>query len=182
MKRKAKKAARQPAKKKADTTSVRLSAQHERFCHEYIADYHQTKAALRAGYSEKSAAVTACRLLKKDKILARVRELQDEQLREMSMSPSDVLYRLNRIMRREETEHVVANVKTSREFYDEKGKRVKESVEVPTVVQIPTKIFDATKAAELLGKHLRLFEDQEPQDKGPTIIDDIPDPGCVANG
>ncbi|MBR3610041.1 MAG: terminase small subunit [Oscillospiraceae bacterium] len=53
-----------------------LTAKEERFCLEYIIDYHGTKAAIRAGYSEKSAAVTASKLLKKANIAARVRENQ----------------------------------------------------------------------------------------------------------
>lgn len=55
-----------------------LSAKQKRFCAEYIVDYNGTKAAIRAGYSEESAAVQASRLLKNDKVLARVRELQEK--------------------------------------------------------------------------------------------------------
>lgn len=177
MKRKAKKTARKPS----ESASSGLSAQHERFCHEYIVDYHQTKAALRAGYSEKSAAVTACRLLKKAKILARVRELQEEQLRSCAISKPDVIIRLGRTMRREEVEHVVSHVKTSREWL-ENGKKIRETVEVPTVVEVPTKVFDATKAAELLGKHFGLFDEQAEQTARPVIVDDIPEAAGVAGG
>ncbi len=56
----------------------KLSAKQERFCAEYIVDYNGTKAAIRAGYSEDSAAAQASRLLKNDEILARVRELQEK--------------------------------------------------------------------------------------------------------
>ena len=33
----------------------KLSGKEERFCQEYIVDYNATKAAIRAGYSERSA-------------------------------------------------------------------------------------------------------------------------------
>ena len=33
----------------------KLTARQERFCREYIIDYNATKAAVRAGYSEKTA-------------------------------------------------------------------------------------------------------------------------------
>lgn len=56
----------------------KLKGREERFCLEYIIDYNATKAAMRAGYSEKSAANAGYRLLKKDEILARVREIQEE--------------------------------------------------------------------------------------------------------
>lgn len=52
-----------------------LSAKIERFCAEYIVDFNGTRAAIRAGYAEKSAAQQASRLLKNDEVSARVREL-----------------------------------------------------------------------------------------------------------
>lgn len=55
-----------------------LTAKEERFCQEYIIDYNATKAAIRAGYKEKSAAVQGSRLLKKDNVAARVCELQEQ--------------------------------------------------------------------------------------------------------
>lgn len=56
----------------------KLSAKQERFCEEYIIDYNGTKAAIRAGYSENSAAAQASRLLKNENVSARVRELQEK--------------------------------------------------------------------------------------------------------
>lgn len=56
----------------------KLTAKEERFCMEFIVDYNATQAAIRAGYSEKSAGVTACKLLKKANVSARVREIQEE--------------------------------------------------------------------------------------------------------
>jgi phage terminase small subunit len=174
--------AKKPAKKADGSASIKLSAQHEKFCQEYVACYHKRNAALRAGYSEKSAHVAANRLLKNDKVLARVRELQEDQLREIGVSKPDVLIRITRIMRREEVEHVVAYEESKRRFKDEKGNPVTEEIKRPVLIEVPTQLRDALKAGELMGKHFGLFEDQQPQDKGPTIIDDIPDPGCVANG
>lgn len=56
----------------------RLKAKEERFCQEYIIDYKPTEAAIRAGYKETSARTQAWRMLKKETISARVRELQEE--------------------------------------------------------------------------------------------------------
>ena len=41
-----------------------LSDKAERFCQEYLIDMNATKAGIRAGYSEKSAHVTAHNMLK----------------------------------------------------------------------------------------------------------------------
>ena len=59
-------------------TVGKLSAKEERFCQEYIIDYNATKAAIRAGYKERSAATQGSRLLKNDNVTAYVRELQEE--------------------------------------------------------------------------------------------------------
>ena len=56
----------------------KLSGKEERFCQEYIVDYKAAEAAIRAGYKEKSARTAAWRLLKKETVAARVRELQEE--------------------------------------------------------------------------------------------------------
>lgn len=56
----------------------KLRGREEKFCLEYIVDYNATQAAIRAGYSEKSASNAGYRLLKKDEVFARVCELQKE--------------------------------------------------------------------------------------------------------
>ena len=55
-----------------------MSAKRERFCQEYAKDCNGTKAAIRAGYSEKTAKSQACRLLTKGDVKARVDELLGE--------------------------------------------------------------------------------------------------------
>ena len=62
------------------------NAQAERFCAEYMIDRNGTAAAIRAGYSEKSAASTASRLLRRDDVQARVMELQAEQCRRLGVN------------------------------------------------------------------------------------------------
>ena len=56
----------------------RITAKEERFCQEYIIDYNATKAAIRAGYKERSAASQGSRLLKNAEVAARVRELGEQ--------------------------------------------------------------------------------------------------------
>ena len=47
-----------------------LNPQQQLFTREYVIDFNGTKAAVRAGYSEKTAASTASRLLRDPKIIA----------------------------------------------------------------------------------------------------------------
>lgn len=60
-----------------ERTDLMLKGKKERFCEEYIIDYNATNAAIRAGFSEKSAYNQGSRLLKNDEVAARVRELQE---------------------------------------------------------------------------------------------------------
>lgn len=54
----------------------KLSDKQERFCQEYTKDLNQTQAAIRAGYSPKTANQQASRLLTKVNVQARIAELQ----------------------------------------------------------------------------------------------------------
>ena len=67
-------------------------------------------------------------------------------------------------MRREKNESVVVTVteETSEYVPDEKGvmRRKVLKKEIPVKVEIPAKLSDANKAADLLGKRYRLFTDK----------------------
>jgi len=55
-----------------------LTDKQEKFCLEYLIDLNATQAALRAGYSKKTATDIACENLGKPKISQRISELQAE--------------------------------------------------------------------------------------------------------
>lgn len=63
----------------------KLNAKQERFCLEYVIDSNATQAAIRAGYSEKTARATGSRLLTNVNIQARVSELQAETAKELKI-------------------------------------------------------------------------------------------------
>ena len=67
---------------------------HERFCMEYVIDLNGTQAAIRAGYSEKTARVQASQLLTNPNILARVRELQQEQRERLVLNQDYVILQI----------------------------------------------------------------------------------------
>ena len=58
-----------------------LTVKQEKFCHEYLKTGNARQAYINAGYSfkkESTADVNACRLLKNDKVQARLDELREE--------------------------------------------------------------------------------------------------------
>lgn len=133
------------------------------FCHEYIVDYNGTQAAIRAGYSKKTARSQASTLLTYPNILARIRDLQKEQTERLAITSDWVIQQLVDVVKKsKEPEPVMewdyeekALVKTGEYTFDSKG---------------------ATKALELLGKHLGMYVDKvELKTEGVTIINDIPE-------
>lgn len=58
-----------------------LGEKMERFCEEYIVDYNPVRAAIRAGYSLSAAKSYGYKLLKNEKVISRIFELQAEYIR-----------------------------------------------------------------------------------------------------
>ena len=56
---------------------IELTDKQEKFCYEYCMDLNATQAAIRAGYSEKTAGVISNENLKKPYIQARIKKMQD---------------------------------------------------------------------------------------------------------
>jgi len=59
---------------------MKLTAKQEKFCLEYLIDLNATQAAIRAGYSAKTARATASENLTKQYITNRIAELQQETI------------------------------------------------------------------------------------------------------
>jgi phage terminase small subunit len=119
---------------------LKLTLKQQRFADEYIISGNATQAAIKAGYSKRTAGVIADENLKKPKIRAYI----DERLAELNAKAiadqDEVLRLLTRHARRETTEY---NVTKS-----------------GGVVKTPTAVANAIKAAELLGKRYGLFTDR----------------------
>lgn len=63
-----------------------LSAKQKKFVQEWLTDFNGTRAALRAGYSEKSAAQTASRLMKDPAVQVYRNQLLKEQFDELGVT------------------------------------------------------------------------------------------------
>ena len=71
-----------------------LTPKQEMFCLEYVVDMNGTQAAIRAGYSKRTANEQAAQLLAKPSIKQRVQELLAERARRVKLSADWVLARL----------------------------------------------------------------------------------------
>lgn len=126
------------------SVSGKLTAQQEMFCQEYIVDYNGTQAAIRAGYSEKTADVQAVRLLRNVKVLSRVRAIQKERLEKLAVTQESVILKLLEIYDRCMQAKPVMEWDYNERKYVETGEYTFDS-------------RGALNALEMIGKHLAMF-------------------------
>ncbi len=139
--------------------ATRMTAKQKRFCDEYLIDLNATQAAIRAGYSKKSAYSIGVENLNKPELKSYIEERMKEKEDSLIAKQDEVLKYLTSVMRGESRSSVLAMV----------GDGVQDFIEKPPDEK------ERTKAAELLGKRYRLFTDKvEVEGAVPiVIVDDI---------
>lgn len=140
-----------------------MTEKQKRFADEYLIDLNATQAAIRAGYSEKTAGQIGEQNLKKLEIKTYI-EAQVEQLHSDKVSDArEVLAYLTSVLRGKSKSSVV----------------ISTPVGAAEMKKTPDE-KERLKAAELLGKYYALFTDRT-QVEGIAqvqIIDDIPEGGA----
>jgi len=68
-----------------------LSPKQEQFCCEYLVDLNATQAAIRSGYSQKTANEQGSRLLANVSVAARIAELREQQSQRLEINADRVL-------------------------------------------------------------------------------------------
>lgn len=143
---------------------AKLTAKQKRFCDEYLIDLNATQAAIRAGYSKKTAKQIGQENLTKLDIKEYIEKRMAEKEKELIADQDEVMKYLSSVMRREMTESVVVTLSKEKSTYvpDENGTMRKQTVkeDITQVVKIPARLSDANKAAELLGKAYGIYTDK----------------------
>ena len=123
----------------------RLTPKQKAFCEEYLIDLNATQAAIRAGYSAKTAGVIADENLKKPYIKDFIAQKLEKISSSRIATAQEVLEYLTDVMRGERLEErIVADEKG-----DEAIKRQKP------------KLYEQTRAAEMLAKYHKLLTDKQ---------------------
>lgn len=121
-----------------------LTPRQQKFCDEYLISGNATEAAIKAGYSRKTAKQTGSENLSKPDLRAYI----DEQLAKIHSAKiadaEEVMKYLTSVMRGEHTEQVL--------------KLVGEGVQTVTDIDVSAK--ERLKAAELIGKRYSLFTEK----------------------
>lgn len=163
----------------------KMTEKQQRFCDEYLIDLNATQAAIRAGYSEKTAGVIAAENLKKPSICEYIEKRIAEKKAALIADQNEIMEYLTAVMRREKKEAVVVTLQTKTEKWvtdEATGKLKKQTVteEKPAVVDIPARLSDANKAAELLAKRYGMLTDNVKVNGEAVvkIIDDLDEGGA----
>lgn len=147
---------------------ARNEEQQNLFALEYIKDFNATKAAIRAGYSEKTAGSQAHDLLKKPDIQARVNKHIGDRIQRTQITTDMVIEELSHIAFARTTDAVyvkdgTVRIKETSEISERSHaalESIKETVGKDGSSSISVKFHNKEKALELLGKHLGMFEDR----------------------
>lgn len=145
---------------------VKLTDKQKRFIEEYLVDLNATQAAIRAGYSEKTAYSIGEENLKKPVIKQAIEEAQSNRSSRVQITQDDVIRMLiENIEKSSGTKQVVITQTRKSEDGEFVGDDVAQFVYEPSSVN---------KALELLGKHLGMFKDKLDVTTGdkplPTVI------------
>lgn len=120
----------------------KLTAKQQAFVDEYLKDLNATQAAIRAGYSPKTAQAIAAENLSKPLLSQAIQERMDARSKRVSIDADYVLKGIARVVDRcEQVEPVL----------DREGNPTGEF----TFQAMP-----ALRGYELLGRHLKLFTDK----------------------
>jgi phage terminase small subunit len=146
-----------------------LTLRQQKFVDEYLVDLNATQAAMRAGYSNKSARQQGSENLSKPAILEAVKEKQKERQYSLGVSQSRVVLELACIAYADprqllDESGALRPVKDWPDFAAAavKSFKVSDITDVDGVVVGKTHeiaFWDKLKANELLGKHQGMFKD-----------------------
>jgi phage terminase small subunit len=153
---------------------IKLPPRQERFCREYIKDLNATEAAIRSGYTKKSASVTACKMLRNANMQTRIAELVKPQMEEANTTVERILKEIARLAMVDigQAFNADGTLKPLKDM-PEDVRRCISGIDVDEikitdltgnnkVTGLTKKIrfWDKVKTLELLGRYQKLFTDK----------------------
>ena len=131
-----------------------MNARQKKFCDEYLIDCNATQAAIRAGYSPKTAKQIGQENLTKPNLKAYIDEQLEILHNQKTADAQEVLEYLTSVMRGEHTEQTLQLI----------GDGVQQ------IANIDVSARERLKAAELIGKRYGMFKDNVNVDLEPVVI------------
>jgi phage terminase small subunit len=165
-----------------------LNAKQQAFVNEYLVDLNATQAAIRAGYSERSAHELGHRLLQKPEVAAAIEQAKQARVERTQITADRVLEelaavafsKLSDVASWDEDGELVmvasselepAAIAALREVRSTTSTIVFKDGGERTTVYKAVKGHDKMRALELLGRHVGLFKEQSPFGDGPVVVE-----------
>ncbi len=143
-----------------------LTDKQERFCQEYMVDLNAKQAAIRAGYSGKTAESIGYQLLQKTTVSKRIAQLQAVQSRRTGINADRVLRELAKVAFAD-IGNVVDDTGALRQDITEEDRAAIASIKVKSSEtdsgsseEREIKLYDKLRALDLIGRHLGMFQDK----------------------
>lgn len=143
-----------------------LTEKQQRFVEEYLIDLNATQAAIRSGYSAKTADVQGSRMLANVKVQQAISEIMAERSKRTGINQDRVVLELARIAFVKMTDVVNADGEIRPDASDddlaciESVKYKRSNTDTGSSEEREIKIASKLKALELLGKHLGMWNDK----------------------
>lgn len=145
---------------------AKLTAKQKRFVEEYLIDLNATQAAIRAGYSAKTAKDIGCENLAKPNIQEVLSQKMAERSKRTGISQDRIVLELARIAFMKMTDIVNADGEINTGATDddlaciESIKYKKSESDTGYSEEREVKVASKLKALELLGKHMGMWNDK----------------------
>ena len=130
----------------------KMTAKQKRFCDEYLIDLNATQAAIRAGYSAKTAYAIGQENLKKPVVKEYIEERMNQKEKELIADQDEVMRYLTSVLRGQSQSEIVV-IESTGDFMSQ----------ARTMQKAPDE-KERLKAAELLGKAHMLFTEKIQQE------------------
>lgn len=153
--------------KKKTKKRKKLRPKQKRFVEEYLIDLNATQAAIRAGYSKKTAHSQGQRLLKNVEISAMIEKAISERSERTQVTADEVIREYARLAFSDMLDYVSFGpsgvaIRDSKELDEDAARAIAEVSESKSQSggSIKFKLHSKTEALQALGRHLKLFVDR----------------------
>ncbi len=146
---------------------AKLTEKQKLFVSEYLIDLNATQAAIRAGYSPKTAEQIGYQMLKKTSVSDAIAQAMAERSKRTGITADRVLNELAMIGFANAADIINFGAATVKGDASREDTACIQSVKVKTIptdagniTEREVKLYDKKSALELIGKHLGMFKDK----------------------
>ena len=145
-----------------------LSDKRQAFCEEYVVDYNATAAAIRAGYSPKTANQQADQLMKVECVKAEIERLKAEKSKRTGVTRERIMEELAKLAFANHTDITNDSGQLRKDIVKEDSaaiKKIRTRYLPDGSVEQEVELYDKSKALDILNKMTGAYEGKQNQIK-----------------